>query len=247
MSPAVARRLDRAHWLDPSGRPLAPDDVLAVGGGRVRGRRRAQPGRQRHPGRPAGTGGRTARPVRSAPGPGRGAGGGHPGSHLGGDRAGPRPARCRHRRGPGLQRVQPGGPDRARRRGRRGHQTAPPGRPLRGHRGTVDSSPHHRRRDRPDHARCRADHGPGRAGPLRVRVGPAPLRPLRPSAPAPAAILARRGRGRGRTRTVRRHPPRQGRPARRCPRRPGPCRRRRGQRPWNAPHPRSAPAGPCPA
>ena len=56
MSPAVARRLDRGHWLDPSGRPRAPDDVLAAGGGRVRGGRRAQPGRQRHPGHPAGTG-----------------------------------------------------------------------------------------------------------------------------------------------------------------------------------------------
>src|SRR5271165_1906125 len=54
--------------LDPSGRAAAPDDVLALGGGRVRGSRRAQPRRQRGPGRAARTAGRPARPVRSAPG-----------------------------------------------------------------------------------------------------------------------------------------------------------------------------------
>ena len=47
MSHRVARRLDRAglpHRLDSSGRAAAPDDVLALGGCRVRGGRRAQPG-----------------------------------------------------------------------------------------------------------------------------------------------------------------------------------------------------------
>ena len=106
------------------GRPQSPDDVLALDGCRVGGSRRAQPRYQRSPCRAAGTAGCTAGIVRSAPGPGRGAGGGHPGSHLGGDRARTWPARCRHRRGPGLQRVQPGRPDRAGRGCRRGHQTA---------------------------------------------------------------------------------------------------------------------------